>query len=257
MKAAILADIHGTSIALKKVLEDIRSIGGVDEYWFLGDYVAIGHDPIGVLEQIYELSNARFIRGNTDRYICTGELPWPQFTDMEKEPALAPLHINIVRSFSWTAGAISATGWLSWLKKLPLDARFTLPDGSKVLTVHSTPGTDDGTGIDLNISDGEVLRLLADVDADLVLVGHTHLPLDRTVGNIRVVNPGSISNPFPPDLRAGYAILEADKNGYEVSHRRVDYDREAVIKAVQEVNHPALEYITKFMKGENKKNWMK
>jgi hypothetical protein len=99
MKAAILADIHGNSIALNKVLEDIQSIGGVDEYWLLGDYAAIGHDPIGVTEQISKLSKARFIRGNVDRYICTGELPWPQFTDVEKEPALIPLHINIVRSF--------------------------------------------------------------------------------------------------------------------------------------------------------------
>jgi len=257
LKAAILADIHGNSIALKKVLEDIQSIGGVDEYWFLGDYVAIGHDPIGVLEQISNLPSARFIQGNTDRYIYTGDLPWPQFTDMEKEPALAPLHIDIVRSFSWTTGAVSATGWLSWLKKLPLDARLTLPDGSKVLAVHAAPGTDDGIGISFNISDDDLLKLLSDVEADLVLVGHTHLPLVRIVGNIRVVNPGSISNPFPPDLRASYAILEADENGYEISHRRVDYDREAVIKAVQDVNHPALEYITRFMRGENKKSWMK
>ena len=55
--------------------------------------------------------------------------------------------------------------------------------------------------------------MVSDVEAELVLVGHTHLPFDRTVGNIRVVNPGSVSNPFPPDLRASYVILEADKNG--------------------------------------------
>jgi predicted phosphodiesterase len=142
-------------------------------------------------------------------------------------------------------------------QKLPLDARFTLPDRSKVLAVHAAPGTDDGMGISFNISDDDLLKLVSDAEAELVLVGHTHLPLDRIVGNIRVVNPGSISNPFPPDLRASYAILEADKNGYEISHKLVDYDREAVIKAIQEVNHPALEYISRFMKGQNKKDWMK
>ena len=165
--------------------------------------------------------------------------------------------INVVRSFSWTAGAISATGWLSWFKELPFDMQFTLPDGSKVLAVHSTPGTDDGSGIDLNISEEEIFKLLTDVDADLVLAGHTHLRLDRTVGNIRVVNPGSISNPFPPDLRASYVILEADENRYEIDHRQVEYDRKAVIKAVKEVDHPAYEYIARFMRGENKKSWMK
>ena len=257
LKVAILADIHGNSIALNKVVEDIQSIGGVDEYLFLGDFVALGPDPIGVMEQISKLSNARFIRGNTDRYICTGELPWPQFTDVKKDPTLAELHIQIVRSFSWTTGAVSAAGWLPWFKKLTLDMRFILPNGSRVLAVHAAPRTDDGTGINPNISDEELLKLVSGVNAELVLVGHTHLPFDRTVRDIRVVNPGSVSNPFPPDLRACYAILESDKNWYKINHRRVDYDREAVIKAVQEVNHPALEYITRFMKGENKKDWMK
>ena len=257
MKIAILADIHGNSIALDNVLEDIQSMGGVDEYWLLGDYVAIGHDPIGVMERISNLSNARFIRGNTDRYLCTGELPWPQFTDVEKDPALARLHIQIARSFSWTTGAVSAAGWLPWFKELTLDMRFILPDRSRVLAVHAAPGADDGTGVDLNTPDGQLSNLVSGVDAKLVLVGHTHSQLDRTVGNIRVVNPGSISNPFPPDLRASYALLEADEQGYNINHRRVDYDREAVIKAVKEENHPAFEYITKFMRGENKKNWMK
>lgn len=144
MKAAILADIHGNSIALSKVMADVRSIGGVDEYWFLGDFAAIGHDPIGVLEQISNLSNTRLIRGNTDRCLCTGELPWPQSADVIEDPTLAQLHLQVVRSFAWTAGAISAAGWLPWFKKLALDMRLVLSDGSRVLAVHTAPGTDDG-----------------------------------------------------------------------------------------------------------------
>ena len=66
-----------------------------------------------------------------------------------------------------------------------------------------------------------------------------------------------ISNPFPPDLRAVYAVMEADENGYTIHHRRVDYDREAVVQAVREVNHPASDYIERYMKWKNKKDWMK
>jgi len=256
MKIAILADIHGNSIALDNVLDDIQTIGPVDEYWFLGDFVAIGHDPIGVLERLSNLHTTRFIRGNTDRYLYTGELPWPQFSDIKKDPILAELHLQVARSFSWTTGAVAATGWLPWFKKLDLDMRVVLPDGTRVLAVHAAPSTDDGMGIEINTSDEQLRGLVSGEKAQLVLVGHTHLPFDRTVQSIRVVNPGSISNPFPPDLRASYALLEADQNGYQISHRRVDYDREAVIKSVQEVNHPAFSYITRFMKGENKKKWM-
>ena len=62
MKAAILADIHGNSIALNKVLDDIRFFGGVDEYWLLGDFAAIGHDPVHLVEWLTALPNTRAIR---------------------------------------------------------------------------------------------------------------------------------------------------------------------------------------------------
>jgi len=52
MKIALLADIHGNDIALNSVLKDIKEQGGVDEYWVLGDLVAIGHAPVKVLEII-------------------------------------------------------------------------------------------------------------------------------------------------------------------------------------------------------------
>jgi predicted phosphodiesterase len=256
VKVAILADIHGNSMALENVLQDADSME-VEEYWFLGDFAAIGYDPVGILERITNLPAARFIRGNTDRYLVTGELPWMELDEAIKDISHARTHIQVARSFAWTTGAVGTRGWLWWFRELPLDFRFTLPDGTRVLAVHAAPGTDDGMGISINTSDEELYVLVEGVEAELVLVGHTHLPFERMAGKIRVVNPGSVSNPFPPDLRASYAILEADERGTTIHHRRVDYDREAVIQAVREVNHPALDYIERFMKGENRKDWMK
>ncbi len=256
MKIALLADIHGNTIALQNVLDDAASVG-VEEYWFLGDYAAIGFDPVGALERITDLPNARFIHGNTDRYLVTGELPWLQLDEAMKDLAHARTHVQVARSFAWTTGAVGTTGWLSWLKELPLDFRFTLPDGTRCLAVHAAPGTDDGMGININTSDEDLCGLVEDLEADLLLVGHTHLPFDRMAGSVRVINPGSVSNPFPPDLRACYAVLDVGDGGYTVDHRRVDYDREAVIDAVREVNHPASDYIERFMRGENRKDWMK
>ncbi len=86
MKAAILADIHGNTMALENVIMDAAS-NGVEEYWFLGDYAAIGYDPVGVLERITDLPDTRFIRGNTDRYLVTGELPWLQLEDAMQDLA--------------------------------------------------------------------------------------------------------------------------------------------------------------------------
>ena len=39
-----------------------------------------------------------------------------------------------------------------------------------------------------------------------------------------------ISNPLGPDSRASYAVLEASHQGYEMHHRKIDYDHDGFIK---------------------------
>jgi predicted phosphodiesterase len=254
-RIAILADIHGNSLALDAVLADIVAQGGADAFWLLGDYAAIGHDPTGVLERIDRLDNRSCIRGNTDRYLIEGSQPWPQQKHVDENPELFPLYLHIARSFAWTTGAVAVTGWLDWLQALPLEYRAYLPDGTRVLAVHASPGEDDGTGIHPGLSDKEIQELTANAACDLLLVGHTHVPFDRSLGTLRVVNPGSVSNPLTSDLRAAYALLEISQAGYELSFQRVDYDRQAVVELSQALHHPAAEYIAAFMHGERRPGW--
>jgi predicted phosphodiesterase len=249
MRLAILSDIHGNPVALDAVLADIQSQGEVDAYWVLGDFAALGYDPVTPLEKLTALSHASFTRGNTDRYVVTGDLPVQPEKALE-DPALLPQVIEAARSFSWTRGYVSAAGWLDWLTNLPLEVRLTLPDGTRLLGVHASPGRDDGAGIQSKHSDGKLEQRLAGCEADLVIVGHTHVPLDRQVGRIHVINLGSISNPVTSGLQATYVLLDADVNGYSIQLRRVDYDREAVIKAIEQSRHPTPSFLIGFMRGE-------
>ena len=257
MRLALFADIHGNSIALDAVLADIRAQGGVDQYWVLGDLVAIGHDPVGVLERLARLENARFVRGNTDRYLVTGELPKPSLADVEQDVSLLPGLIEVTRSFAWTQGAVASNCWLDWLAQLPVEHRLTLPDGTRLLGVHASVGKDDGRGAYPGIGEAELASLTTGCDADLVCVAHTHASLDMTVNGTRVVNLGSVSNSFQPDLRASYALLDADEKGYRITLRRVDYDRNAVIAALRKSRHPAAEFIARYMLGQNVPHWNK
>ncbi len=249
MRLAILSDIHGNPIALDAVLADIQSQGAVDAYWVLGDFAALGYDPVTPLEKVTALSHARFTRGNTDRYVVTGDLPVQPEKALE-DPALLPQVIEAARSFSWTRGYVSAAGWLDWLTNVPLEVRLTLPDGTRLLGVHASPGRDDGPGIQYKQSDGKLEKRLAGCEADLVIVGHTHVPLDRHIGRIRAINLGSISNPVTSGLQATYVLLDADENGYNIQLRRVDYDREAVIRAIEQSHHPTPSFLIGFMRGE-------
>jgi predicted phosphodiesterase len=249
MRLAILSDIHGNPLALDAVLKDIQSQGEVDAYWVLGDFAALGYDPVTPLEQVTALPHASFTRGNTDRYVVTEDLPVQPEKVLEDSTLLSQV-IEAVRSFSWTRGYVSAAGWLDWLANLPLEVRLILPDGTRVLGVHASPGRDDGAGIQSKHSDDKLEQRLAGCEADLVIVGHTHVPLDRQVGRIRAINLGSVSNPVTPGLQATYALLDADENGYSIQLRRVDYDREAVIKAIEQSRHPTPSFLIGFMRGE-------
>ena len=251
LKVAILADIHGNSLALEAVLNDIQAEGGVDEYWVLGDLAALGPDPLGVLQRLAALPMARFIRGNTDRYLVNREQPGPSLDQILNDPEALALKMRLSNSFAWTVGAVATAGWLAWLRALPLEMRLILPDGTRALATHAALGTDDGDGLRARSSDDALRIQLAGAEADLILVGHTHIPFNRLVDGIRLVNPGSVSNPFPPDLRASYAILSCDSQGYNIEHHRADYDRLAIIEAMKRVAHPSEAYITRFMRGEN------
>ena len=248
MRLAVLSDIHANPIALDAVLADVAAQGGVDEYLVLGDLVALGYDPITVLQRLTLLPNVGFTRGNTDRYVVTGDRP--AATDRA-------VVIEMANSFSWTRGYITASGWFDWLRALPLEQRRALPDGSRLLAVHAAPGTDDGPGVNPEQSDTELLQLVADSASDLVLVGHTHWPLDRTAGPVRIVNVGSVSNPWAPDLRASYALVEAGPSGWSVHLRRVDYDRQAVVDAIHAVHHPTPTFLTGWFRGERRPSWQR
>ncbi len=250
MRIALLADIHGNDVALQAVLADIENQGAVDAYWILGDLVAIGHAPIKTLERLSKLPNARFVRGNTDRYVCTGERPRPSPDEVKANTELLPTLLEIEGNFAWTQGAVTSAGWFEWLSSLPLELRETLPDGTRVLCVHAAPNTDGGDGIQPTSSEAEVQALLTDSEADLVCVGHTHVPFDMQVRGKRVINPGSVSNPPAADVRASYAIISAHEQGYRVEQRRVDYDQEQVIEMLLRIRHPAAEFIIKHLRGE-------
>jgi len=248
MKIAVLADIHGNDIALEVVLKDIENKGGVDGYWVLGDLVAIGHAPVRVLERLSALPNASFVRGNTDRYIYTGDRPKPVVGEVDMQVDMIPQLLEIEGDFSWTQGAITNAGWLQWLSRLPLQYRQTLPDGTRALCVHASPGADDGQGIKAGMEEGEIERIVAGCEADLVCVGHTHLPFSLHARGVHVVNPGSVSNPIGEDLGAKYDLIPADEAGYTVEHLQVDYDQEAVIKILEDIRHPARKFITRHMR---------
>ena len=255
MRIAIFGDIHGNSIALDAVLEDIKVNGGVEGYWLLGDYAAIGHDPLGCLERINDLANATYIRGNTDRYISNDLSCKDSFIEEMAIPDKALSKAQMQQGFAWTQGAITTAGWLEWCQTLPSEHRTKLADRTTFLAVHASPGSDDSSGLFPGQDKVELKSLFGKEEAQIICVGHTHVPIDIQFNGKRLINASSVSNPFPPDLDANYLILDNDENNHSITRFSVAYDHEAVIEAVKNMVHPSAEYIINYMRGKNVAPW--
>lgn len=234
MKIAIFSDVHGNTSALDAVLADIEQ-EGVDAYWVIGDLVALGPYPAEAARSLAALPHATFVRGNTDRYTVESAHSRPE--DLTGFKA----------SFPWALAAVQEVSLVEWLGAVPLEARTTLPDGTQVLLVHAAPGTDDGPGIAPDTTDAELIERLTDANADVIVVGHTHIPLsiDAVVDGraIHVHNLGSVSRPETDEHRAMWTLLTADETGHTLERRFATYDIAAVKAQFDEVHHPAAEAI--------------
>jgi len=224
MRLGVVADVHGNAAALRAVLTDGARLG-VDRWWALGDLVLFGPRPVEVVEALLALPQVDFVRGNTDRYVVTGEQPPPHATasDAVGDLGLVERFGFMSAQIGWTRGALCQAGYLEWLETLPDDQRLDLTDGTRLLGVHASPGADDGPGIDTFSSDEQLSRLLARCDADLVVGGHTHYATDRSVGPTRALNPGSVGLPRRY-VGASWMLIDDDDRETQIQHRRAPFD---------------------------------
>jgi predicted phosphodiesterase len=242
MRVAVLSDIHGNVDALNAVLSQARD-REVTAYWILGDLVAYGPRPGEVVELVRRLPGVECVRGNTDRYVLTGDvhgmIPSVRDADLLKE---------IHASLAWTRGALAQAGGIRWLEKRPIQLRVTLPDGTRVLLAHASPGRDDGPGARPDSSNEELAALgFTGEVADLVLAGHTHLAVDRRVNSTHVVNPGPVSLPPSRDGLARWAVLSSTDEGYSVEAHQTPYDFRGVVADLHRIGHPAAQWIAEKM----------
>jgi predicted phosphodiesterase len=247
MRIALLSDIHGNSLALDAVLADIAEHGGASAYWCLGDFVALGPDPVGVLHRLERLQHAHFIRGNTDRYVAFGDRPAPAMEEAASDRLLLPALVEVANTFAWTQGMVTAGGWLDWLRALPIEFRDRVAGDVPVLCVHAEPGRDDGKGLPPGLSSSDLADRLDGYGATVICVGHTHYSIDREVDGVRLINPGAVSLSNDVDRAAHYAVLDTTGGHLHVSHRSVPYDRHAVIAQLEAIHHPGRAFLIRHL----------
>jgi putative phosphoesterase len=217
MQVLLCSDIHGNAEALATVLAE-----PADHVLCAGDLVHFGPHPAECIDLIRGRA-AAVVRGNHDHGAGFGEDcraygPWRALDEASRGLTDATLPEAHCR----------------YLRELPLTEAVTL-GGTRFAVVHAAPSDPLYRYLPPEASDEVWAAELAGVDADVLVLGHTHLPLLRTEMRPIVVNPGSVGFPRDGDIRAAYAIWD---DGVVTLHRR-PYDRKDLAAAIARLPLPA------------------
>jgi putative phosphoesterase len=204
MRILVLADIHANWPALAAIREPF------DACLFVGDLVDYATDPLPCIEWVREHAFAA-VRGNHDHAVAQRVPARGGSGFRHLAAATRPLHWEILDRSS-----------LKYLARLPVTERITL-DGLTFYLVHGTPRDP----LDEYLTDEPAAweNRLEQVEADIVCVGHTHVPFQLDLGRLQVLNPGSVGQPRDGDPRCSYALIEDGT----IHFRRVDYDIDATL----------------------------
>ena len=208
MRDAVLFDIHGNVDALAAVLGDVAA-AGCDGLVLGGDYAYLGPAPDECVDLLREhAGRVVAVRGNTDRMIAAGD----------------------DRVAEWAADRLGAER-VSWLGGLQPER--VLPEHDALL-VHAVPG-DDERRLTPDTPDELAAAMVGETGCATMLCGHVHVQYSRRVGEVEVVNPGSVGFPFDGDPSAAWAIVD----GGRVELRRTAYDVErALARLATLASHP-------------------
>lgn len=223
MRIAALYDIHGNLPALEAVLDEVRA-AGVDAVVVGGDVVP-GPMPRECLARLAALPlPVHYLRGNGDRVVCTLR----RGGDVSAEvPAAVRDVIRWCAQLLTDAEAATLEDW-------PTTVRLDGGGLGDVLFCHATPRSDVEI-FTRHTAEERLFEAFAGVDAPLVVCGHTHMPFDRQVRGIRVVNAGSVGMPFG-DPGADWLLL-----GDDLAPRHTGYDLEAAAARVRASAYPQAE----------------
>lgn len=217
MSVAALYDIHGNLPALEAVLEEVRH-ARVEQIVVGGD-VLPGPMPHETLDCLLNLGiPVQFLRGNGETAVLA---EWAG-----KTPLVPPKSREVIR---WNAQQLKDRD-KEFLAGWPLTRRLEISGLGQVLFCHATPRDDNEVFTRLTPEDG--LLPIFDLDADVVVCGHTHMQFDRMIGTTRVVNAGSVGMPFAAP--GAYWLLL----GTTVTLQNTPYELVMAAERIRSTNYP-------------------
>jgi diadenosine tetraphosphatase ApaH/serine/threonine PP2A family protein phosphatase len=201
----------------------------------LGDALQGGSQPAAVVRLLREHAWP-IVLGNADDFVRDANAG-------EEVPTERQLYVR-----AWTREQLGDDG-LAFIETFEPTIRLELGEGRTLLAFHGSPASYDDVILPTAAED-EFTRLLGPPVADVLTGGHIHRQWLRRYGDSVFVNPGSVGLAYDhvqlehavEDLRtdpfAEYARIDIDRNRFEIAFRRVPFDRDAVLEAIDASGMP-------------------
>jgi predicted phosphodiesterase len=241
MRFALVSDLHANLQAWRAVAADLEAVG-VDQVVCLGDIVGYGPNPVEVLEEVVARAD-HIVLGNHDAVIG-GRFDSSCFSDQARaaiEWTQRRLNTAASEFFQGVPAVLRGPGFAVSHAEYELPERF-----------------------DYIFEPAEALPSFRAVNDPVLFFGHTHLPgvfrfdpedghvdllpAGRTVFNPAyryLINTGSVGDPRDGDVRASYAIFDADERW--VDFRKVAFDIPAYQSALRRSRLPTQPLFFQFL----------
>lgn len=192
-KLGLIGDIHAEDVLLERAIEGLLR-HGVEQILAVGDVVD-GQGDVNRCIELLERHQVLCVRGNHERWLLN-------------DSARTLPHAHRLDDLTPAS--------LSYLRRLPATRMLPTAAG-ELLLCHGLGGHDmaevkpDDPPSVLE-QNGALQELLLRREADLIVNGHTHQPMDRVVrgvrgGSARIINAGTLCREHKPC----YVVLDLDQ----------------------------------------------
>lgn len=229
MKIAVFSDIHGNKHAFFKALELMKNYE-IEKYFFCGDICGYYYYHNEIIDVFRKMRNLYCILGNHDKIfldILYGKLNKDQYTNRYGS-SIEKFLSNITQEN------------LSYMKNLKTELYCEI-DKLKIAMFHGTPWNNLNGYCYPDYSFSKYYNL----KYNYIFQGHTHYRMHKKVGNLNIVNPGSLGQPRDGKLPS-FAVFDTIEKTIEFIS--VPYDVDNLINEVKKnIGEPI--YLIEILRG--------
>lgn len=221
MKFAVIGDVHSNIFALESVLADIE---GKDMDFILctGDLVGYAPFPNEVIDALKK-AHVLSVQGNYDEAIGNRKLICGCDYRDEKQLEMASLSVRFTNETIHSDNR-------DYLQELPRE--LTLKGGgSSIRVVHGSPRRNNEYLFEDSV---EVQEVVKELEEDVLICGHTHIPYIQVIDGRYIINAGSVGKPKHGSPHATYMAVTVAGKQIDAFIQEVPYDVEKTAKAIED-----------------------